>query len=684
MKNLIVLLFLLGGFTGITQTQFNWEHTSGPFGSVLSFIYSNDLYAFIPEDDFLYRSADGISWEKLVHPVSFFMGVYKDTLVNILYTPNLDTLHLQLSYDNGDSWIIKDLPDQFTSPDDIVMTSHGIYFAQSHKDLLFKSTDLGETWDTVDVPIEFYALKNIDNRLYIHGSSAMWRTDEVGDSWEDITPTLDTFVYVDDVVAKDSHIIISSETFLFHSHDSGQTWGQFSTAWSNATNKLTLVGDQVYASIDLDLLRSDDFGMTWDTLTTFIPTLSMVTSTGFKDMYLKTTFNKGVYRWDDAEGALMESNDGFSKGYVYDLAVGQDKIWAACGNGVFAYDVLTETWSDKMNIPLPFNEYDFISANDHGWVMVAGVFDNEFYLTENNGLNWDTIPIPEDQLYYLERMQMVDEVLFLASDFSLYRSTDKGLSWDFVIDDYINTEIIRHNNQLFMVGNGLLYTSSDNGTTWSNAVLPIEIIELYSFGGLLYAISSHTGIGATLYTSLDAEQWTYAGDGFPGNYAVHGFYESHNSFFFRDADYYYSFLKWQGHYVSQDDSFLWSILPTSHTGNAYAIHDNVIYLGGNGVYKTEIENPFITSIKNESIQTKELLNVSPNPAIDFIHVEIKQKEFPGEVTLFLYNSKGDFLKSNTYSSVENIRVDVHDLPSGIYFLQAHIGDHTGMIKVIKQ
>lgn len=71
---------------------------------------------------------------------------------------------------------------------------------------------------------------------------------------------------------------------------------------------------------------------------------TMISATGFNGLYLSTTFNKGVFRWDDTAQSLIESNDGLSKGYVYDLAVGNDKIWAACGNGVFAYDVPTQIW----------------------------------------------------------------------------------------------------------------------------------------------------------------------------------------------------------------------------------------------------------------------------------------------------------------------------------------------------
>src|SRR6187402_1942335 len=151
-----ILLWFFASSSGIITAQFSWEHTDGPFGSVLSSIYSNDQYAFIPEDDFLYRSTDGLSWEKIDHPVSFIMFVYQDTLLNILYNEDADSLRLQLSYDNGITWVVKDLPEDFNVSDDIVMTTHGIYLSQGSTDLLFRSTDLGDTWDNIAVPQEFH------------------------------------------------------------------------------------------------------------------------------------------------------------------------------------------------------------------------------------------------------------------------------------------------------------------------------------------------------------------------------------------------------------------------------------------------------------------------------------------------------------------------------------------------
>jgi|GEM_PF-3294410 len=677
------LLFILAFSSGIITAQFSWEHTDGPFGSVLSSIYSNDQYAFIPEDDFLYRSTDGLSWEKIDHPVSFIMFVYQDTLLNILYNEDADSLRLQLSYDNGITWVVKDLPEDFNVSDDIVMTTHGIYLSQGNNDLLFRSTDLGDTWDNIAVPQEFHTLETHENRLYIYGSSALWRTDTDGQNWEDVTPPLPLSYYVDDVAAKGSHLLVTSSKHLFHSHDNGQSWETSVINSGNANNKLTLVGDQVYLSATFDLLRTNDFGWTWDSLTNTFNGLDMVTATGLNDLYLSTTFNKGVYRWDETADALIESNDGFSKGYVYDLAVGDNKIWAACGNGVFAYDVPTETWSEKMNLPLPVFEFDFISANDHGWVLVCQTLGDEFYLSDNNGFTWDTILLPGNGIYSINKMHLVGDILYLVADYYLFRSTDMGLNWDYVDVGFVNTDILSANGILYMADSDSLYSSTDSGVSWDAVQPPIGIEYLFEFADVLYAMAYNQDYDIELYTSEDGVQWTYVSDGFPKEYSTIPTYGFSSAIIFRDAIHHYCFLGWEGHYTAPNASMLWSELSTSQTGNSYVIHDDVIYLGGQGVYKSTIENPYITAVEDIHKDANELFTIFPNPADDFIQVTITDVEVNGEIKFSLYNSKGDHVKSQTSNSAENIRLDIQGLPSGIYLLQARTSGSTEVAKFVK-
>src|SRR6185503_12424683 len=108
---------------------------------------------------------------------------------------------------------------------------------------------------------------------------------------------------------------------------------------------------------------------------------------------------KGVLRWDATLQSLVESNTGFPHSPISDLSKGMDRIWAACGNGVFYYNLKTKKWSEKMNLPdHPYYGYQIVSANDQGWVVVyqgiGGVY-GVFYFSDDNGGTWEAIEVPE-------------------------------------------------------------------------------------------------------------------------------------------------------------------------------------------------------------------------------------------------------------------------------------------------
>ena len=668
MKNLILVLFCLSLHFNDAAAQLGWEHTDGPFGSLQSTIYSNDQYAFVPGGEFLFRTSDGFTWEKIESPVSASIHVYHDTIIQIPYNSNPDSLRLLLSFDNGDTWVQKDLPVEIGYTNDFVMTPHGIYIAETNDNLLFRSTDLGDSWESVSVPQEFRVLEAHENKLFIASSLSLWRTDAYGGNWENITPPRPNGSYIGDIIATNSHLLVTSEDYFFHSHDDGQTWETENLKSGNAHNKLTLVDNQVYFSANLQLLRSDDYGISWDTLA-MTGYNTMISATGFNGLYLSTTFNKGVFRWDDASQSLIENNDGLSKGYVYDLAVGNDKIWAACGNGVFAYDVPTQIWSNKMNLPLPDTEYDFISANEHGWVVVSEFNATKFYYTKNNGITWQTQPLSHvPDINTIFKTQLIGEVLYLVSEYYLYRSANMGMSWEYVDVGFINSEIVALNGTLYMASSDSLYSSIDNGVNWDAIKPPISIEQLFVFADLLYALGYNQDYVDELYTSTDGVEWAYASDGFPDDYSGHPLYGMTNDFFFRDASNHYAFLGRHGHYTSSDASIQWSSLSTSKTGNSYVIHDDVLYLGNHGVYKLQIEDPYITAVDDITNTSNEPFIISPNPAYDLITITSHTT-----INLYspirIYSSDGKVMKSIVPShDARQIDIIISDLPDGFYFV----------------
>src|SRR5687768_3800052 len=609
MKSLLRVLLVILAFSNISFSQFEWDHTSGPLGSLFSSIYSNEKYAFVPTSDFLFRAADGIEWEKLDHKVTYLMCTYHDTLLSVLNNGVLNAMTLKLSYDNGQTWISKLLPAEITNADDIVMTSHGIYIAQGISDQIFQSIDLGETWDPIDIPIQFYEMTVFDNRIYIKSSSHVIRSDSNGENWEEITPPIHPQEYIDDLTAKDSHLIFSSERGIYTSHDHGLNWNKYQTNAGNGNDVLTLVGNDVYAQVVYDLLRSSDFGENWDTISSSDLVLDLLNHTGFKNMLLSTTSNKGVFKWDDEKEALVENNTGLSKGYIYDLSYGAGKIWAACGNGVFAYDVSSATWSNKFNLPLPEHEYEYITANDHGWVITSVFGRSYFYFSEDYGSTWDTIRTSSNQFHSIDRIQLVEDYLFLFADHSVFRSINKGISWEYLPMEYQDRRIVPFQNKQYLADFDKLYFTIDNGLTWHTSFPTINIKSLYSSGDLLYAVSDSAGNSA-LYYSDDALLWNYSADNFPEEYNPSYPYKPSSAFFFRDEHNHYAFLGWHGHYVWPAGETTWSKINQAPTGNHYLINDNTIYMGGGGMYKSALENPFITEVDEINDFTEDIFSIS--------------------------------------------------------------------------
>ncbi len=695
MRKLICCLILFCIFNGKLLSQFNWKNTGGPFGSGQSFLFSNDKYAFTPENEFLYRTSDGLSWEKIEHPVSIFMAVYKDTLLNVLRNESLDTMRLQLSFDNGDNWTVKILPNEFTIPDDIVMCSSGIYFLQSNKDLLFRSQDLGSTWDTISSPVEIEKLFVFDERVYITSNAKLFRTDQPGDNWENISPPIDPIEYISDVEAHDQHIVITTDGLkidanqniietgsIWHSDDTGLTWDSKPIITGNGYDIIVRAGNNIYADAFDVLLRSSDYGITWDTLSTIDPTIGVVTLAGLDNRFLFSTSDKGIYSWENTTQSLVQINDGLAKGCIADLSLAGDKIWAGCGDGVFNYDLNTLTWSPKMNLPVPQYSYDFITTNDHGWVATGSIFADEFYFSENAGATWKTISVADYTDFGIVNIELLGDNLVIQDADVTIRSLDKGLHWDFILGfDFIQTGIIHFKGKYFAASQDSIYSSADNGMTWNGNSSPFHIVALSAYGDDLFALV--LGNNATeLYISKNGIDWDFAGDGFPKEYSFDLFAKTHLPIY-RDADRYYAFgagLNGQL-YVSDVNNIYWTESSTTQYGGSYIFFPDKVYLGGKGMYTTPIENPYVTATKEPNKTLS--ISSSPNPVKDFLNITINDSDISGIIHLNLYDFKGSLIKSQIENSHNNIRMDVRNIPPGIYFLQAISGNNQTTIKVIK-
>jgi len=470
MKQLLFWIILTILFKVNGTSQFNWEHTDGPPGAILAYLYSNEKYAFVPQADFLFRTPDALHWEKTSPTPTGHLAIHKDTIVTPLWDADLEQMKLQISVDNGDHWVIKDVPDEIVYYGSLAMCQHGIYWRQRNNIGLFHSSDLGETWDTIPQHLQWdYDLNVFDERLYASDLLAMWRSDEQGENWEEIILPNASLPnqYMTDFVVKDSNIVLTTEEDIFHSHDGGKTWNQWHVYSANTYDKLTLAGNSVYADIYDTFLRTDDFGFHWDTLAVKdYP--SFIQLGGLRDTFLATTYNQGVFRWDESAHQCIESNDGLTKGFIYDLAYGADKIWAACGNGVFPYDIPTNTWGAKMNLPYPKFEYENVSANEDGWVVASEIYSNSFYFSEDLGATWDSIQTENS----IDKIQLLNHNIFIYHDFyGVDRSVDKGAHWESVVTGI--GDFVSFNDKTYTYDFNKLFFTADDGLSWQSQSIPL-------------------------------------------------------------------------------------------------------------------------------------------------------------------------------------------------------------------
>ncbi len=681
MKILIFFCCIFSFNSGLLLSQTSWLHTNGPQGSILSGLYSNEKFAFIAEQDFLFRTADGIHWEKIEHTGPYLLATHKDTLLHPLYNSLLHKMRLQVSTDNGDSWIIKDLPELITSYESLAMYNHGIYWVQASKNLLFRSTDLGTTWDTIFHPFNFsYDLNVFDETLYANDLGQIWRTGD-GVNWEQVLTPNDPMEreYIDDFVVKDSNIMFTTEELLFYSNDDGNTWTKRPAHSRNSYDKITLVGNDVYFQYDGYLFRTSDFGRTWDTLSADLNILSLITFTGGTGVFLASSYNKGVFRWDDSADDMLESNVGLTKGFIYDLDYGDHKIWAACGNGIFAYDISSKTWGDKMDLPLPVFEYTSVSANEDGWVVALPIYGDSLYISHNQGQSWNTIHTD----FYMDRLQFLGDHLFAFDDgYGLFRSLDHGEHWESMHLGSYDDNMVLFKGKYYLLGYDSIYYTVDEGITWNSITNPIDIIELYSDGDHLYGMTIDTSGYIDLSISDDGSNWIYAGTGFPDINYFDFIDIGGTAFFFRDEEHYYAFMGDYGHYISPIDNIVWTPLETTQTGSDYLIHDNVAYLGNEGMYTSEILDPFITKTNEPSCPLS--VSVFPVPAKDFLNISLKEHEFSGTIHFLLYNANGKLVKSLISEPAPNIMMNIRDISPGIYFLKVQTSGKIGVVKILKQ
>ncbi|MBC8450318.1 MAG: hypothetical protein H8D78_21500, partial [Chloroflexi bacterium] len=380
-----------------------------------------------------------------------------------------------------------------------------------------RTTDGGATWTPLfsGPPWDHLAVFDLaissafvaDGTAFAATEAGLLRSSDRGNTWERLhgglpgpgnDATVDDmgFVRLSPAFAAEGTLLTAPRNgSLYRSTDRGDTWTEvlsgptFVAAFSRffATNR-TAFAAQFDGLGATDLRRSTNGGLTWP-LVLSLPGVQVndILET-FEDALLLAT-NDGVLRLLPVGGSYVpDTVSPDIEGPVYRLAVAGDHLYAAAQNGLFITLTEGRRWDRYADTPAaPFRAVAPCPDWGSCHAMMAGTHTGILGTPNDNLIPWAWLPGP--QALHAESVAVspayaADGTLFAATDHGLFRSTDRGLSWQLMVagsppgDDYafLNVRISAgyasdgtvfatyENRTLALTA---LYKSTDRGLSWT-------------------------------------------------------------------------------------------------------------------------------------------------------------------------------------------------------------------------
>jgi YVTN family beta-propeller protein len=325
-----------------------------------------------------------------------------------------------------------------------------------------RTTDAGATWALVfdGPPWAELAVFDLaispgfiaDSTAFAATAAGVLRSTDRGVTWERLADglpgpgndsTVDDMGFVrlsPDFIADGAILTAVRNGSLYRSTDRGATWARVLTGpvFTAAFSRDFMANQTAFAAqFDgigaTNLVRSTDRGQSWATVLSLpgVQVNDMLET--YEDVLLLAT-GDGVMRLVPADGGYVEepvSPD--IEGPVYRLAAAGDHLYAAAQSGLFITLTEGRRWDRYADTP----EIPFLTAapcpvwgNCHA--LMAGTHNSLIGTPDDNLAPWAWLPGPHPlraEGVATSPAYTADGTLFAATDHGLYRSTDRGLSW---------------------------------------------------------------------------------------------------------------------------------------------------------------------------------------------------------------------------------------------------------------
>ncbi len=236
-------------------------------------------------------------------------------------------------------------------------------------------------WSPISLPDStlFYSdIQSQNNILFLFSYSGIFKSENAGDSWIDISSNLPENFYPTVFKAGDSKIYLAgrldSDQVLYFSDDAGATWKKNTVPVSYIAN-IEVTGNSVYLKSD-KLYKTTDDGANWSALGT-----NGIDNPSRINAYTESNGRAIVYIWDINNPQVLYSDDGNSWSLASGLGEGNSVnsfmvdnniVFAGTKHGVFISEDDGKTWVSKSE---GIGRRDVQEVFSQGKYYVASVWD---------------------------------------------------------------------------------------------------------------------------------------------------------------------------------------------------------------------------------------------------------------------------------------------------------------------
>ena len=467
-----IVLFILSA-----SSYSQWEPVNTPGYS--------DVHSFVKSDSALFigTSIHGImvTYDNGLNWISKNEGIPSSNVISICNTGSVLLAGVQnngiyKSTNNGDSWIPTNsgITNIGQHINDLLISNDTILAALTEN--IYYSTDNGNSWNEANGIGGSYALNFTKFNSVIFASTiydGVYKSLDNGVNWTKVISLTDNNIR--GIASNNSYIYSFSQSYLYISSDTGNTWQTINVDLDSASyNSIFVVDSNVYIGTYLrGIYHSSDNGQTWSTLNNGMKGAYIYSFYTDSSGFYVGTANTGVlYSSDNGDNWQYRSN-GFKNIEPLNIEADYPDIFATGYSSTYHSANDGNTWEFLLNDSDIVSDYfkEIIKRDNK----IYTSSDYGFSISEDNGNTWEirNTGLPSTSVCRLALSG--DDIIAYVDSFGVYITENEGLLWSAINNGLPTTNIstfIEANDSVIYIGynGGGAYKSYDKGQTWNSIV----------------------------------------------------------------------------------------------------------------------------------------------------------------------------------------------------------------------